>query len=124
MKLGITLEQFEALSTKEALQHLNFLTGLATAELFIEQQQASGTVVGIVTDLGQIERSLTDSKALPLDKRAAIGSELHGRLKIVQANLSRSTEGTAEQREQLTAQATDIKHRIWGDLLGLDLNTL
>lgn len=78
----------------------------------------------------EIAQEVRDSKALALDKRAAIGTELHGRLQSVNADLGRirqealSSGASTAKVDEVASRVSSIKSSILEDLMGLDLDSL
>jgi len=86
--------------------------------------------LGILERAQEIAQEVRDSKGLALDKRAAIGTELHGRLRSCGEDLGRvrqealSAGASVTKLDEVGAQISGIKASILQDLMGLDLASL
>jgi MoxR-like ATPase len=78
----------------------------------------------------EVAQEVRNSKGLALDKRAAIGTELHGRLRSVSEDLGRvrqealSAGASVTKLDEVAATVSGIKASILEDLMGLDLASL
>jgi MoxR-like ATPase len=86
--------------------------------------------LGILERAQEIAQEVRNSKGLALDKRAAIGTELHGRLRSAGEDLGRirqealSAGASVTKLDEVAAQISGIKASILQDLMGLDLASL
>jgi MoxR-like ATPase len=86
--------------------------------------------LGILERAEEVAQEVRDSKGLALDKRASIGTELHGRLRSVSEDLGRvrqealSAGASVTKLDEVAARVSGIKASILEDLMGLDLASL
>jgi MoxR-like ATPase len=93
--------------------------------------------LGILEKAQEVAQEVRNSKGLALDKRAAIGTELHGRLKSCSEDLGRvrqealsagasvtKLDASVTKLDEVSAQISGIKASILQDLMGLDLASL
>lgn len=86
--------------------------------------------LSVLEQAEEIATEVRDSKALALDKRAAIGSALHGRLKVISTDLAKVRQEALSAGASLTKvdevgdRVSAIKASIYEDLLGLDIASL
>jgi MoxR-like ATPase len=105
------------------------INGVERATLSVSNPIAE-RALGILEKAQEIAQTVRDSKPLALDKRAAIGTELHGHLRSCSEDLGRVRQeaiaagASTTKLDEVAAQIGGIKASILEDLMGLDLTSL